>query len=169
MSLTVCATCVIFAVNVIISLICRNVGAIGTFRYMRISVTGGRVTLHTKMLRIYRGTSRIRNSAPLGPYSRTMPRSLCTQEYRVTSLIRDRHPPPRTTIGAWAWSYCRVLRGGVFFPSEVPLYSGLRVYCSAKQHSTVRGCSTYMVNDSVGLHSFSIQGYRGWHAMSSQL
>ena len=31
-------------------------------------------------------------------------------------------PPPSTTIGAWAWAYCRVLRGGGFI-SEVHLYT----------------------------------------------
>ena len=42
---------------------------------------------------IYRGTSPIRNSAPLGPYSRTMPRSLW-----------------------WSWG------GGLYLMSEAPLY-----------------------------------------------
>ena len=41
----------------------------------------------------YRGTSLIRNSAPLGPYSGTMPRALW-----------------------WPWG------GGLFLMSEVPLY-----------------------------------------------
>ena len=56
---------------------------------------GDRVFLHLdqRPLLPYRGTSLIRNSAPLGPYSRTMPRAL------------------------W-WSY----GGGRFLMSEVPLY-----------------------------------------------
>ena len=29
-------------------------------------------------------------------------------------------PPPRATIGPWAWAYCRVRREGLM--SEVPLY-----------------------------------------------
>ena len=38
--------------------------------------------------------------------------ALC--DYRGTSLIRN-IIPPRTIIGPWAWSYCRVLRGRYFF------------------------------------------------------
>jgi len=45
---------------------------------------------------VYRGTSLIRNSAPLGPYSRNMPRALW-----------------------WSWG------GGLFLMSEVPLYAYL--------------------------------------------
>ena len=37
-----------------------------------------------------------------------MDRTMILLLYRGTSLIRNRHPP-RTTVGHWAWSYCRVL------------------------------------------------------------
>ena len=43
------------------------------------------------------------------------------QGYRGTSLTRNTHPH-RITIGPWTWGYCRVLPGGVFLMSEVPLY-----------------------------------------------
>ena len=39
--------------------------------------------------------------------------------YRGTSLIRN-SPPPRTTIGSWAQSYCRVLRGPGFLWARCP-------------------------------------------------
>ena len=39
--------------------------------------------------------------------------------YRGTSLMRKR-PPPRTTIGPWAWAYCRVLGGCVFMRARCP-------------------------------------------------
>jgi len=73
----------------------------------------------------YRGTSPIRNSAPIGPYSRTMPRTmwkpwgvwlLLMSEvplYRGISLTRNSHPP-RIAIGPYAEAYCRFL-GRVFF------------------------------------------------------
>jgi len=32
-------------------------------------------------------------------------------------------PPHRTTTGPYGWSYCRILGGGRFLMSEVPLYS----------------------------------------------
>ena len=35
-------------------------------------------------------------------------------DYRGTSLIRKRPPPPRTTIGPYAEAYSRVLGGGGF-------------------------------------------------------
>jgi len=52
--------------------------------------------------------------------------------YRGFSLMRNR-PPPRATVGPSAWSYCRVLGGGIFRISEVPLWllSGARRF----QHS----------------------------------
>ena len=37
-----------------------------------------------------------------------------SMHYRGTSLIRNSHPP-RTTIGPYAYSYCRVLRGRFSF------------------------------------------------------
>ena len=44
--------------------------------------------------------------------------------YRGTSLIRTPPPPlARTGIGAWAWSYCRILGGWLFLMSVVPIYS----------------------------------------------
>ena len=45
------------------------------FRIKSISVNKG-VRLVMNKVTLYRGTSLIRNSAPVGPYSRTMPRSL---------------------------------------------------------------------------------------------
>ena len=39
---------------------------------------------------------------------------------RDTSLLRN-CPLPRTSAGPWAWFYCRVLGGGLFLVSEVPL------------------------------------------------
>ena len=36
-------------------------------------------------------------------------------------------PPPRTAIGASAWSYCRVLRGGGFLYARYPcMVEGLK-------------------------------------------
>ena len=37
-----------------------------------------------------------------------------------TSLLRNLPPHPRTTIGLWAQSYCRVLRGGGFLLARYP-------------------------------------------------
>ena len=40
--------------------------------------------------------------------------ALGVRGYRGTSLIRNAHLH-RTSIGPWAWAYCRVLGGGCFF------------------------------------------------------
>ena len=45
----------------------------------------------------------------------------CLRErQRGTSLMRNTHPP-RITIGPSASGYCRVLRGGMFLMSKLPL------------------------------------------------
>ena len=44
--------------------------------------------------------------------------------FRGISFIRNSPPPPRTTIGPEAYSYCRVPGGRCFLMSEVPLYTG---------------------------------------------
>jgi len=63
---------------------------LATCRYSRVSIG-----FLTRSDAEYRGTSRIRNSAPLGPYRRTMPRALGLRG------------------------------GVLFLLSEVPLYQGL--------------------------------------------
>ena len=42
--------------------------------------------------------------------------------YRGTSLIRNR-PPPRTTLGTWAYAFCRVLGGGSSSGARYPCTS----------------------------------------------
>ena len=44
-------------------------------------------------------------------------------------LIRN-YPPPRTTIGPWAWSYCRILMGGSFLRASYPCRSTLLPFSS---------------------------------------
>ena len=56
-----------------------------------------------------------------------------SQHYRGTSIMRS-SPPPRTTIGPYVWSYCRVLRGGVLLMSELPLYGHLTRSCARLIH-----------------------------------
>ena len=76
----------------------------------------------------YRGTSLIRNSAPLRPYTKgtvVASSSWCHPGthllYRGTSLIRKRtplgpHRRPMPRVIWWSWE------GGRFLMSEVPLY-----------------------------------------------
>ena len=49
-------------------------------------------------------------------------------------------PPPRTPLGPQAWSYCRVLRGGVFIMSEVSLY-----YVIERERERVCECASVSV------------------------
>ena len=57
-----------------------------------VSHEGARISGGTSLLALkYKGTLLIRNLAPLGPYSKTMPRAIGLP-YRGTSLIRNRHP-----------------------------------------------------------------------------
>ena len=46
---------------------------------------------------------------------------------RGTSLIRNSPPPPRTTTGSWAYSYCRVLGGGSCFERSTVVIGERRV------------------------------------------
>ena len=51
----------------------------------------------------YRGISLIRNSAPLGPYSRTMPRALWKLGGGAVSYERGTPAPDRLCLGLRVW------------------------------------------------------------------
>ena len=57
--------------------------------------------------------------------ARTIPLKTLRGAYRGVLLTRNSPPPPRTSLGPQAWSYCRVLAGRVVsYGRGTPVYPG---------------------------------------------
>ena len=88
------------------------------------------------------------NHAPRTPSLRETVRSAQPTTHHVSmhdmqgNLAHQKRPLPRTSIGPWAWSYCRVLRDGVFYEQGTPVENRQRSASNGKRGgggSVIRG------------------------------